>query len=349
MRRWSKLVVCVSALTAAHRALAADEIFASGHRTTNVRIVGLEQGQLRYRLEDGKVLSIWIDQVQRMLVDRGGIFDDFNLAEQFLHDGEPLKAVPRYERTLNLAQDFWGDLINCRLAVAHDRAGHIDRSTYYFLRAARGTFSGAGAASRVYPRSIPSKRDGPVARALDLLGEEITRTTNEETRPLMQVLRYEILKKTDAAAAIPHARPVAEAVIPAAARTPRLYEMVLLAMQDVMHDANAMLSPDALERAIRDCPEAVLPGFLILKAQLLLQSAANREEMIHAAGTFLRVPIHFPDHELTPEALLEAARVMYKLEKPSEAMTLLNECAKHPKLSPAIHKEVEILRKANPG
>lgn len=327
----------------------ADELFATSGRTANVQIVGFDQGQVRYRLADGKTLSMGIDQIQRILIDRGGIFDDFNLAEQYLHDTEPLKAIPRYERTLNLAQDFWGDLINCRLAVAHDRADHIDRSTFYFVRVLRGASTGSGGAARVYPRSIPEKRDGPVARALDLLGDEIAKAKDEESRTLLLILRFEILKKTDAPAARVHARMVAEAPIPAGARTSHVYEIVLLAMKDVMQDADAILSGHALERAIRDCPDASLPGFLVLKGEWGMRSAANREQMIHAAWAYLRVPIHFPDHELAPKALLGATRVLYKLGRNSDATTLLAECAKHPKLSPSLLKEVEELRNADPN
>jgi hypothetical protein len=112
-------------------------------------------------------------------------------------------------------------------------------------------------------------------------------------------------------------------------------------MKDVSRDAPAASVLPALNRAMEDCPEASLPEFLMLKGQVLAQSAQSREEWMHAAWAFLRVPIHMPDHGLAPRALLLAARVMKKLERPEQAKALLSECANHPRLDGELRKEVE--------
>ena len=319
----------------------ADQVIVNGLTHTNTKIVGLEQGKLQVRLADGRILSPWIDEVQLIVVDRGGVFDDFNQAEQFLHSGDPLKAIARYERTLRLTQEFWPDLIACRLIAAHDRASQIDRSAQYLARIINSEFTGLAPAARLYPKNIPEKRDGRVARAIDTLAEEARKLGEDDGRILLDVLRYEILAKTDPNAARPLARGLAETTVPAPARTEHIYGVLLRAMQDVFTTTPTALTVSTIDRAIRDCPEASLPGFLVLKGQLLLQSAQSREQIIHAAWSFMRVPIHMPNDDLAPKALLEAARALHKLEKPDQVKTLLAECYNHPKASPELRRQAE--------
>lgn len=318
----------------------ADQVFIHGVNYTDAKILQMTQGRLEIRTADGRTLSAWIDEVDLMLVDRGGIFDDFNQAEQFLHNGDAQKAVARYERTLRLTQEFWADLIACRLIVAHDRAGQIDRAAQYFVRIVHGQYSGIATAARLYPTQFPDKRDSRVARALDLLDDE-SRKVSDERKIMLDLLRFDLLLRTDASAARPLEKGIIELSIPASARTEQTYGVLFRAMKDVSRDASAAAVLPALNRAMEDCPEASLPEFLMLKGQLLAQSAQSREEWIHAAWEFLRVPIHMPDHELAPRGLLMAAQVMHKLERTDQAKTLLVECASHPRLDNDLRKEVE--------
>jgi hypothetical protein len=319
--------------------LRADQAIVNGVTHNNAKIIGLEQGKLQVRLADGRTISPWIDEVQLLVVDRGGVFDDFNQAEQFLHSGDPLKAIARYERTLRLTQEFWPELIFCRLLAAHDRASQIDRSAQYLARIVNGEFTGPAPAARLYPKYIPDKRDGRVARAVDTLAEEARKLGQDEHRVLLDVLRYDILEKTDPNAARPLARGIAELPVPAPARTERVYAVILRAMQDVFAATPAALNMSTLDRAIRDCPENSLPGFLLLKGDILLQSAQSPEQIMHAAWAFLRVPIHTPDNELAPKALLEASRAMQALKRPDQAKTLLAECLNHPKITDEVRQQ----------
>lgn len=332
--------VWTSVLTLGSFSAHADEIHFAGQRMLDVQVAGLSDGKVEYRLSDGKSLFIWIDEVQRFVIAKGGVFVDFNLAEQFLHDGEPLKAIPRYERTNNLAPDFWGDLIHARLAMAHDRAGHIDRSTYYFLRVARGQHGGVGAAARVYPRSIPGRRDGPVARALEVLGDAIGRS-DQGPRTLFSVLRYEILRRTDPQAAKSQAASISSLIVPEGARTHHVYEVLLQAMRDLAAEAGGKLKRERLEAAIRDCPDSMLPGFLLLKGEILAETAEGRDELIQAAWTLLRVPIHFPNCEEAPVALHVAAKVLFRLNMRQQGEGLLSECVKHPKVTSELREAID--------
>lgn len=318
----------------------ADQVIINGVNYTNAKIVQLDQGRLQVRTADGRAVSAWIDEIGLMLVDRGGVFDDFNQAEQFLHNGDAQKAVARYERTLRLTQEFWADLIACRLLAAHDKAGQIDRTAQYFVRIVYGQYSGIGTAARLYPTNFPEKRDGRVARALDLLDDE-SHKLSDDRKILVDILRFDILARTDPSAARPLAKGIMELAVPAPARTTLIYGVLLRAMKEVARDAPSAVVLAALDRSMQDCPEASLPEFLMLKGQLLAQTAESREEWVHAAWAFLRVPIHMPDHELAPRGLFSAARIMQKLERTEQAKALLSECADHPRMDNVLRKEVE--------
>lgn len=319
----------------------ADQVVVNGANHTNVKITGLENGKLQIRMADGRTISPWIDEVQLLLVDRGGVFEDFNQAEQFQHDGDPLKAVARYERTLRLTQEYWPELIACRLAAVHDRAGQIDRTTQYFVRLVNGEFTGITAAARLYPTSFPEKRDARVARAVDLLAEESRKSGQEDRRAILDVLRYDILAKSDPNAAKALARTVVDSAIASSARTKRVYDVIFRAMRDVLAVSPDSLKLTSVDRALRECPDSTLAEFLVLKGQLLMQSAKTPEDFIHAAWTFLRVPIHMPDSELAPRALLEAARAMNALQRPDQAHSLVAECLNHPKITAELRAEAQ--------
>lgn len=316
-----------------------DQVIINGVNHTNAKVTHLDQGKLLVRTEDGRNVSAWIDDVQLIVIDRSGVFEDFNQAEQFLNKGEILKAIARYERTLRLTQEYWADLIACRLLMAHDRAGQIDRTAQFFTRVVNGDYTGLAAAARLYPRNFPEKRDGRVARALDLLDDE-TRKTPEDRRALIEILRYDILQRTDPTAGRPLARSIMELTVPVAARTTLVYEVQSRAMNEAARELAAPVVLAAVDRAIEDCPEESLPGFLILKGQLLRKTAASREEKIRAAWAFLRVPIHLPDHALAPQALLEAGMTLTEFDQ-AGARALFAECARHPKVTPELRKQAE--------
>jgi TolA-binding protein len=94
---------------------------------------------------------------------------------------------------------------------------------------------------------------------------------------------------------------------------------------------------------MRDCPERSLPGFLILKGRLLLRTATLREDTIRAAWCFMRVVIHLPDDPLVPEALVEAAGALRRLERADQAASLLNECLAHARIGDEARKQAEAM------
>ena len=333
-------IFCVLAVMVAPAARG-DQVVTGRVNYPDAKIVNLDQGKLQFRGADGRLHSAWIGEVELMIVDRSGVFDDFNQAERFLIENEPQRAIARYERTLRLTQEFWPDIIAARLTAAHDRVGQLDRSVQYWIRLLSGRWSGLAAAARLLPRNVPARFDGRVARTVDLLTNEIRKDVDEDRRAMLELLRFEILRRVDEARSKEHASRVAELSIAAPARSEGVYAIVLAAMQTATSESATPSHFAALDRAIRDCPERSLSGFLILKGRLLFRTAKTREDVIHAAWCFMRVAIHLPDDPLVPEALVEAAGALRGLEREDQAASLLDECLTNVRIGEETRKQAE--------
>jgi tetratricopeptide (TPR) repeat protein len=322
-------------------AAAADQIVVQGTSHVSVKLVGFEQGQVRFRTADGKLRSVWIDLIDLLIVERGDLYDDFNEAERFLAGGDPERAIVRYGRASRLSEEFWPDLITARLLMACDSAGRLDKATTSFLRVLRGRFSGPWAAARIIPKVIPAKHDTRVQRAIEQLNGALLPEPDESQRALIELLRYEILRRTNDEAVADARRRVAALSLPEAARSERAYGIQLGALRETLGDSVSASSLFALEGAIRDCPEAVLPGFLLLKGQVLLRTALARDEFIRAAWSLMRVAIHFPDNDAAPDALYGTAQALERIGRPDKAIDLLTECLQHVRLGQETRQQAE--------
>jgi len=311
----------------------ADQIVADGVNYADARIIGLEQGRLQFRDATGLVHATWLSNVGLMVVDRGGVFSDFNQAERFMASHEAERAVVRYRRTMALAEDFWPELITARLAVAYNRTAQLDQAVLSFIQVLRGKRTGPSLAARLLPDSIPAQREAAAVRAIESIDGALSRPTDDTSRALLQLLRYEILRRTGDKRATPLASEVASLTIPEPARSEQAYRIQWNAMRQMTEGesgsvADAELLAD-LDDAIRDGPDAVLPSFLLVKGNVLFRSASTREENIEAAWPFLRVAIHFPDDARAAEGLYGAALAVERLGRSDQAMELLKECMAH--------------------
>jgi hypothetical protein len=352
-RAWAFCALAVMVASAAR----GDQVVTGGVNYPDAKIVNLDQGKLQFRAADGRLHSAWIDEVELMIVDRSGVFEDFNQAERFLFENEPQKAIARYERTLRLSQEYWPDIIAARLTAAHDRVGQLDRAVPYWIRLLSGRWSGMAAAAHLLPRNVPARLDGRVARTVDLLTNEIRKEATPpsqvsnlkseiskeagDRRAMLELLRFDILRRVSDARSNEQARDVAELSIAAPARSEGVYAIVLAAMQIATGESATPSNFAALDRALRDCPERSLPGFLLLKGRLLLRAAKSREDVIHAAWCFMRVVIHLPGDPLVPEALVEAAGAVRRLERADQAAALLDECLTHARIGGETRKRAE--------
>lgn len=307
----------------------ADQVVAKGANYAGAKVLGFDKGRLQFRAADGRLVTQWVDDLELVVVDRGGVFEDFNLAERFLQAGEFDKAAVRYERALRLGDDFWPDLAAARLVMAYDRTGQLDKATMNFIRVVRGRFAGPEAGARLVPQMKPARRDAKYARALEQLDAALDQNPGEAIRVLFEVLRYEILRRGEDERAARAAPRVASLSVPEVVRSERVYAGVLLAMQETMKmDASSARLAD-LDRAIRDCPDSTLPSFLLLKGETLLRAAVAREEVIRASWPFLRVVVHMPDDPRAADGLLGAASALERLGRTDKAVAFVEECLVH--------------------
>ena len=313
----------------------ADRIVVAGNEYTGAEIVGLRGGRLRFRLAGGSLEEHWADEVQLIHVAHGGAFLDFNQAEQLASEGKHAAAVSRYTRSLRLVEDFWQDLVSIRLATSTDKAGDFDDAVEHFIRLLLGPHAGPRAAARLIPTGIPAKRNAKVTRALARLNAKLRpgADVTDAQEALLRLLRYEILRITGDKKAAAAALRVAQTSIPASARSTQAYDIVRGACADVLQSGANLEALQGMDTAIRDCPRASIPSFLLLKGRTLLAMSGARAETIRGTWPLLRVVIHFRADPLAPEALYESALALERIGRKSQAVDLLRECRDHRRVS----------------
>ena len=132
--------------------------------------------------------------------------------------------------------------------------------------------------------------------------------------------------------------------IPPSARSQRVYAIQLRAFQEVLADDVEPAELSSLDIAIGDCPDEILPSFLLLKGRTLLRTAATRDQVIRASWPFLRVAIHFRNDSRAAEGLYDAALALERLGRPDKAGELLQECLEHKWLTPRTRSLAETAR-----
>jgi hypothetical protein len=328
------------------RLTGADQIVVSGTTHAGVKIVGFEEGRLQFRTAKGLLQTAWIEQVDSLTVDRGGLFADLNEAERYAVKGEGENALIRYRRAARMSEDFWTPLIEARHLHACDAPSLVDQAAASFIRLMKQPGAGPLVAARLIPRGLPSGRSPKVAQALNALDTAAAEGVAEAERVVIHMFRYEILRRfrgkgdTQEPAAM-DSHPIALWLVPETARCERVYSIQLSALSEVMADGTELQELRALNAVIRDCPESVLPSGLLLKGEALLAGASTPAELIRASWPFLRVAIHMPDDARAAEGLLGAARVLQRLGQPEKAVELLGECLDHRLVSGETRKRAE--------
>ncbi len=325
--------------------LRADQVVAGKTNHPHATITGFQQGRLQFTGADGASHDLWISDVDMIIVDRGGIFNDFNQAERFLAGGEPQRAIIRYRRTLKLSDKFWSDLITARLLVACDRAARIDQATLSFILVVRGRRSGPPAAARLIPQNIPDKRTPKAIRAVEHLDAAIAKGPTQDQRIPLAMLRYKILSHTGDGRASDAGEAVAAMHIPSGQHCVRMYAIQYAALGKRARDDFGPADRASLERAIRNCPKTLLAGFLLLKGETLSRAAVTRDDMIRATWPFMRVVAHMPDDPRAADGLYQTAAVLERMERREKAIDLLTECLAHQHVRAETRRRAEALRK----
>ena len=310
----------------------ADQLVIAGENLPHVKVRSFEQGDVVYRTPDAQSHRAWLGDVDLIQLNDERTFADFNEAERYRRDGNLEPALVRYRRAQRVADGFWADLIQTRLLVVCDETGQIDQTVLSFIRVMRGETTGVSVAARLVPTQYPDRRNAQVVRALEHVQAALV-SANEQQRPLLELLRYQILHEAHDAQATELATLVAQRRLPEALRTEPVYLVQLAALTEYLAGDVTPGQLQALDHAIADCPDAVLPRLLVLKGETLYRQATTREDYIRAGWALMRVVIHTPDDPQAARALYGAARVMAQLNRPRQAALLLDECLAHPGLA----------------
>lgn len=317
----------------------ADQIVIAGKNHVGAKVISYEIGTLTFRTSDGRTQSSFVDPIELLIVDRGGSLEDFNQAERFLADGDADKAGLRYDRVVRLASDFWADVAAVRAVQAHDRAGQIEKAVLSFIRTVRGRSSGPVAAARILPVGVSAKRDSRVAQAIEQLDLALLQDPGESIRVLLEILRYDILRRADDTRAARFAMSIAGLTVPEELLADRTCSVITFALADALRSDPSVERLSSLDRAIAGCPSASLPELLMLKGDTLLRVAATREDFLRAGWAYLRVVAHFSDEPAAPVAMIRAASTMEKAARSDYAVKLLEQAATHPRSTESIRKQ----------
>lgn len=319
------LLVCTQSLRA-------DHIVVGKTAYPNARLQTLAGGKLQFKTAEGRQVTAWVGDVSLIIMDKEGAFADFNQAERFMNDNQPGEAIGRYRRAQKMREDFWSDLIAARQLVAADRAGQLGEAVQCFIRVIRSDLIGPMAALRLLPDNISADRNAETTHAIQTLDSAIAVDPPVDQRVALELLRYEVLRRSNNPRASAAARSLCNAAVPKGVDVDRPWNIQRLAIEQTWKDATSTTVLSNIERALRDCPESVLPDYLLLKGRFLLKSATSREEIIRATWPIMRIVIHTPNHPRAADALFEAAAALERLGQPNKAIELLEECSKKPKL-----------------
>ncbi|MBN1514383.1 MAG: hypothetical protein JXB13_20375 [Phycisphaerae bacterium] len=323
----------------------ADQVLAGSDNYPRGRVSGFAGGVLRFLTPDGVTHRIPFAQVDQVVVDNFAWAKDFNAAETYLARQEPGSAAVRYERALRVAGDFWPNLIRLRLLQARDRAGHFNEAVVQFLHVAEAM---PDAALGLVPTCIPDTAGDRTRRALERLDEVLRRQGGKPAEAPLQILHFAILEKVEpdkaaelAGAVVRLSAPESEFGGRSALRSVQLRALQLL--QERGRNADVVAGVD---RLLADAPEAVLPDCLLLKGRALYTSAlesGSAEEFKQAGLAFMRVAIHYPSDARAGDALLWAARVHERIQRPAQAVQLLRECLARSDVSSSTRSDAQSL------
>jgi len=323
----------------------ADQIITADRSFVGANVVGFDAGYVAFRAADGALHREWVADVKVMVVDRGTVFTDFNQAERFRNEGQVERSLIRYQRALRTSEGFWTALVASRQLLACDEAGRLDAAVRSLLVLLKTEDGGVETAARLLPRNLPDRRTRRLMRAVEHLDAVLLRDPPPGARALLELLRYDLLRRAGDARAREAARRAAQPPLPPEARVEAVYRIRLTALAELFEQGGEeALVAAALDEAIRHAPESLLPAFLMLKGRMQARHADERVDLLRASWPFLRVAVHFPQDPRVPEALYEAARLLVRADDPADAMRLLDECLANKNVTAEVRQRAETLR-----
>ncbi|MCP4590471.1 MAG: hypothetical protein GY842_06995 [bacterium] len=317
------VAVCVALVAGGVGSSRADELVTmTGERLEKIKITGYAEGTISFRQPAGEFAELSILDLRTVLVNSLDV-KDINEAELYMVQGEPTQAVLRYERALRATDGFWKELVHVRLLRAYDQAVYPDKAVIQWLRVMQHD---ARVAAQLIPQSIPRTRTPAVGKALSALERCLGKESAEPRRQLTKLLRFAIYSRIGADFADEVVREVAVPPLVGAIATESAYAIKLAGLRRLleMGEVDAVLT--AADAAIQACPQASLPGLLLLKGEAQYATAVEEADYVRAGWSFMRVPIHFPDDGSAGRCLWWAARVHERIGRTAKAADLLGEC-----------------------
>ncbi|MGB0715166.1 MAG: hypothetical protein ACPGXK_04765 [Phycisphaerae bacterium] len=337
--------------------LQADQVVERGNNYPGVTIRGLRDGRLIYRRATGQEHAPWLTSVDQLVFDRSGPFVDLSEAELRRVDGELDRALQSYRRARRLAVDFWPELIDVRVAMALRDSGRIGDFVKAYVNVVGGRETGPAAAARLFPESIPAEMNRDLNEAILALNKAAASERQPARKFMYELLSFHLLSEVGDKRAVSMA-PVLSSYAPGSnLRTESVYRIVASALRLWLTSGDMPAGRQALNNALADCPDNLLPEFLMLKGDVLLAAADakpsgskksrqnqendRKESLQRAAMAFMRIPIHMPSSPLAGRALLRSAIIMERLERPTKALLLLEEGLSSNRLDASLREEME--------
>lgn len=303
----------------------ADEINIDGKTLHRVQVVNYKDGELEIRTSSGEFDKLPLRDVEFMVLDSVSGVADFNEAEELVVQQEYTRAADRYERAVRAARGFWASMARVRLLMATDRADNLEKSVRAWLDVIDEDVATAAA---LLPTSHPADRDVANQRTIKRLEKAAESQDNNEAAKLIELLRYDVMRRASDPEAADAAIKIAAMTLPAEILTERTMAVKLTALREGISAGKTSATLTALDQMIIDAPKDYLPQVLLIKAQALLSAAKTDREFLAAALPAMRVVVHFPKSPLAGEGLLLAAEAHAASGRTSDAERLLRECLK---------------------
>ncbi len=303
-------------------------------RTTieRVTIVDLDGARLAFRTPGGELRFTPLPEIDLLFVNSISTLADFNEAERQRARGRLRQAITLYERAARVATDYWERLVRARLIQTCDRADRIDLLVTHFIALLNNEAEGAPLAAVLLPQTAPVSNTRGAEREIRRINERAETMASQSAKVVLDMLRFRIADRTDHRNAAQFAADLIAEPIPLAVSTRPAYRVRAAALRRWAEGGSTEAALKEVDADLLSAPYEVLPELLLLKAELLKDSADDSESLIRAGWAAMRIPIHYPKDERAPEALLLAARVCEQLGRRPTALQLLDECTAHPRI-----------------
>jgi tetratricopeptide (TPR) repeat protein len=326
---------CVLAMAIGVAAARADEVRIGRLPYSDVKVTGIEDGQIVMLNRAGNPIRKPLGDVTRVQLDGN---DDFNRAELLLEQGQHRLAWQAFERTRQRTNVDWlRTLIDLRLLEAYQKDGEFARAVEVFLRLADAFPDQARA---LQPTEVPPAGSRFNAQAIEMLDRALADCDKLTVRTALTETLLRVLEREGSDRVADVAGQLAELLSPpgkedqtaATREAPRRHHLSGEVLSTQLTRARALLTSGQHSEAVRvidgllaEAPEDALDQLWMLKAEAL-QAMGERAQAALAA---MQVVIEVPNSTLAPRALAMAAAYYESIDRPDKAIELYQELCAH--------------------